>query len=108
MLKEHILYGSDCVRWVNGWCHSFALQQMNNTTVTALAVVAVVWAIYLFLSVMLMWRLGILWGAILVGGATWFLAPYLRMTVGLASLALMADRMSAILDAAHTSPTHQM
>ena len=61
------------------------------------------WAIYLLLSALILWRLGIVWFAVLVGGATWFLAPYLRMTLTLASLALMADRMTALLDKQHPS-----
>ena len=78
-------------------------REMNSTTATALAVVASVWAIYLLLSALILWRLGIVWFAVLVGGATWFLAPYLRMTLTLASLALMADRMTALLDKQHPS-----
>lgn len=68
---------------------------MNETTLTVFGIVAVIWSIYLLLSVVAIWRLGFLWGAGLVGGATWFLAPYLRMTVAFASFALLAERLDA-------------
>lgn len=68
---------------------------MNETTLTVFGVVAVIWSIYFLLSAVAIWRLGGLWGPVLIGGATWFLAPYLRMTVTLASFALLAERLDA-------------